>query len=442
MEKQFKGFLTICILLSIGVTVSANSLPGLSIPNNFGVSIHFTANPRFEEIRHAADKSSYFETGSYLTNHDQELDMIAEAGLKFIRVDMTWSLVERKKGVYDFEGPGYDGLTEGCFKRGIGMIYVLSYSNKLYESNMSVVTDKGRKAFAAFARAAVNRYKGKGVLWEIWNEPNIEIFWKPEPNAAEYCRLVETTAEAIKQADPSAIVLGPSISGWHERPWFEWLEESFKNGLLEWVDALTVHPYRRKAEPPENLIAEYAKIRKLVSKYVPKGKDMPVLCGECGYSMANRFPEKRQAENFVRMCLVNLYQEVPVTIWYDWRDDGSDPNFNEHNFGITRLNLEPKMSYIAAKTLNNTLNGYSIKKRLDVGNENDFALLLEKNGEQALAFWTIDQPHEIEFQLGPGKAKLVKMLGNWIDLSWKSKQISLFVSQSPQYLLIQTDSPF
>ena len=83
------------------------------------------------------------------------------------------------------------------------MLYILDYSNKLYEEDRSVRTDEGRRAFAAFAEAAAKRYAGKGILWEIWNEANIKQFWTPKPNADDYCKLVEATAPRVRATDPS-----------------------------------------------------------------------------------------------------------------------------------------------------------------------------------------------------------------------------------------------
>mgnify|MGYP003878656553 CR=1 FL=1 len=39
-------------------------------------------------------------------------------------------------------------------------------------------------AFARYAVATVSRYAGRGVIWEIQNEPN-GGFW-PNPNATNY----------------------------------------------------------------------------------------------------------------------------------------------------------------------------------------------------------------------------------------------------------------
>jgi len=384
-------------------------LPNLTVPNGFGVNVHFRGWPR-------------------------DLDLIADAGIKFIRMDLTWEAVERKKGVYEFEKSGYDALTKGCSKRGIRILYILDYSNRLYESDFSVCTDHGRRAFAAFAEAAAARYSGKAILWEVWNEPNIKQFWRPQPSIDNYCKLVEATADRLKKADPSGLVVAPATS---TIP-FSWLEDCFKRGLLKWIGALTVHPYRPQA--PETVIKDYARLRELIKRYSPQGKQMPIISGEWGYSLINwdktRLSEQRQAQYLVRMFLVNLYQGIPVSIWYDWKDDGTNPNEREHHFGTMTHDLKPKAAYLAAKTLSSALAGYYIDQRLELGSDKDFALKLARDKDRAIAVWTIDEEHDIILPIGPGQGMRIDILGSKTGLSWKADGLKMSISESPRYLLI------
>ena len=46
--------------------------------------------------------------------------------------------------------------------------------------------------------------------------------------------------------------------------------------------------------------------------------------------------EEKQGALFAREMLTNVANEIPISIWYDWRDDGSDPNEAEHHFGLVR----------------------------------------------------------------------------------------------------------
>lgn len=82
----------------------------------------------------------------------------------------------------------------GCLQRGIRPLYILDYGNSLYESGNTVRTTAGRAGFAAYARAAAAYFKGKGILWEIWNEPNGAQFWHAPASTQEYLDLVKAAA--------------------------------------------------------------------------------------------------------------------------------------------------------------------------------------------------------------------------------------------------------
>ena len=234
-----------CVVAGLAVaalaTVAPNAgqtrqpLPDGTIPACFGVNIHFTGD-------------------------NPQLDMIADGGFRIIRMDLTWGSVEKQKGVYDFANTGYDALSAGCLKRGIRLLYILCYSNRLHESERSVRTEEGRQAYAAYAEAAARHFAGQGVIWEFWNEPNVAQYWKPEANAADYVAMVKAAAPRIRAADPTGTLVAPALSTMD----MKWLEDAFKHGLLEDVDAVTVHPYRDTY--PEAVIPEYDTLRKLIAQ--------------------------------------------------------------------------------------------------------------------------------------------------------------------------------
>ena len=66
--------------------------------------------------------------------------------------------------------------------------------------------------YAAWAGATVAHFKGRVSHWEVWNEPNIPNFWKPQPNVARYTALLRAAYPQIKAADPSAVVLAGATS--------------------------------------------------------------------------------------------------------------------------------------------------------------------------------------------------------------------------------------
>ena len=104
----------------------------------------------------------------------------------------------------------------------------------------------------------------------------------PQPNINEYSLLLKQTSKTIKENDPSGIVVAPALAGLSEES-LKWLEELFKKDALDYVDAISVHPYR--AWEPESVTYEYQSLRALIKKY--SSKPIPIISGEWGYSTAN-----------------------------------------------------------------------------------------------------------------------------------------------------------
>lgn len=412
-------FVFLLIAFSINILVEKHSKTHnlndyKTIPEGLGVSIH-------------------------LKNTDErDIQAIADAGFKWVRVDLFWENIEKQKGKYDFEQPGYDELNKWLKDKGIKPYYILDYSNGIYEENRSIVTEEGRKAFSEFVKAATQRYKNQGAIWEIWNEPNTETFWNPQPGHEEYALLVKSAAPIIKEHDPSGIVVAPALAGINENS-LTWFKEILDKGILKDIDAISVHPYR--SANPEDALNDYKNLKNLIKRYTDR--DIPIVSGEWGYSMANT-PEKpltelQQAEYLTRMFLINALQQVPISIWYDWKNDGNDLNNKEHNFGIMWYSSNPKLSYLAMQTLSSTMNGYKFVNRIEITDPSNYILKFEnQNGKQIMVFWTTSSSHNMDVSIDSGSGKIISMLGAERTLKWED-EINLNFSSSPNYLIIEEE---
>ena len=367
----------------------------------------------------------------------RDLDLIRDAGLGWIRNDLVWGVVEREKGVYRFEP--YDELLDGVRERGLGAVLILAYSNGAYEKERSVRTVEGRAAFARFAAAAAGRYRGRRVRWEIWNEPDHEQFWLPAPDPAEYAALAIEAAKAVREADPSAVILAPATSSF---PW-PFLEGVFEKGLLDVIDEVSVHPYRAIA--PESVRGDYALLRDIIEKHSRRRPGPPIVSSEWGYSNHHwgiPIPEDLQAAYAVRMFLTNLAYGVRLSIWYDWANDGPDARNTEHNFGLVTGDREPKEAYRAVRTLTSVIGKRAFVRRLQVAQEDHLILFGAAGEPPLLAAWTEGQPHEIILRAGEtGQARIIGMTGNE-DILESSADGSLTVPllSSPTYIELPAKS--
>jgi hypothetical protein len=132
--------------------------------------------------------------------------------------------------------------------------------------------------FRKYVFETVSRYKNYIHHWEVWNEPEVSMFWHGSPE--EFARLVKTAYLAAKEADPSCEVIawGSSQSA------FRWHEIAAKAKLLKYVDAISIHYFGMRPEPEEDyeeleFIIEH--FNKLSIEYGP-GHKLPVWSTEGG----------------------------------------------------------------------------------------------------------------------------------------------------------------
>ncbi len=384
-----------------------------TVPANLGVNIHFT-DPKSGEMK-----------------------MLADAGFKFVRMDLDWARTEKERGVYDFAP--YERLLDELDRHGIRAMLILDYANPLYDDNRSPDTDEGRAAFAKLAAAAATKFKGRGVLWEMYNEPNIAPFWRPKPNVNDYIKLALETGKAIRAAAPDEIYIGPATSGVD----LPFLEACFKAGLLEYWDAVSVHPYRQV--DPETVEEDYRNLRLLLARHAPKDKKIPILSGEWGYSAAwVGVDEERQAKLLARQWLINMSQDVALSIWYDWHDDGPEEKEPEHHFGTVRHEhhkdrdpaYDPKPAYVAARTLATELRGYAFNKRLWLGDPDDYMLLFAKGDEVCAVAWTRARaPKRVKLPAGAGTFRAISHLGGRLEPLTAGKDgLDVVLTDAPLYL--------
>ncbi len=116
----------------------------------------------------------------------------------------------------------------------------------------------------------------------------------------------------------------------------------FKNGLLDEVDAVSVHPYRTldagehdcRLPAPADSIDYYARDRHL-----------PILSTEFGMTTwgggeTSRLNEQRQAAMLARYWLVHYYLGIPA-VFFATQDAGTKPNVYDQHFGFLRADFSP-----------------------------------------------------------------------------------------------------
>lgn len=134
----------------------------------------------------------------------------------------------------------------------------------------------------AVLRHLLERYGREEVLaWpiEVWNEPNLEVFWE-HADMEEYFRLFACTVRAVKEVDESFKVGGPAICGVRDEYWMEQFLLFCRKQKIP-LDFVTRHHYTIasyekqghysyvKLENPEESMKSLERSRNIMKKIPP-----------------------------------------------------------------------------------------------------------------------------------------------------------------------------
>lgn len=345
-------------------------LPSEVVPSGWGVNIHFE------------------EPGP------GEVEKLATT-FRWARMDFFWQQVEHRKGAYDFVP--YDHLVDALERNHVRPYFIFDYGNDQYQDG-APRSPEARQAFCNFVAASVRHFRHRGIVWEMWNEPNIG-FWKPKPDVHEYAALALDVGRTIRSVAPDEWYIGPATSG------FDWsfLQGCIDAGLLAYWDAVSVHPYR--GGPPESVGADWDRLRGMIAAAQPRGRHIRMISGEWGYSDVNVSPDQ-QRDFIARQYLTNLMDGVPFSIWYDWKNDGPSPTDAEHHFGANNQDMSSKATFGEASAISSGLAGFRYSGRLDVGDPNDYVLQFRRGSDEKLAVWTTAAGHTASL---PGTGRLIEL---------------------------------
>jgi hypothetical protein len=152
---------------------------------------------------------------------EQAMQMIAQAGFKWIRQEFTWEDIEihakgdfedRRHQPYRSAWEKYDQIVDLAEQYDINIMARLStppdWSRALTDTVGTFAPPDNYQDYGDFAEAVARRYRGRVAAYQIWNEPNIYPEWGVYPiNAEEYTKLLKEGYTRIKAVDPEAIIV-------------------------------------------------------------------------------------------------------------------------------------------------------------------------------------------------------------------------------------------
>ncbi|GED69114.1 hypothetical protein BRE01_28160 [Brevibacillus reuszeri] len=251
-------------------------------------------------------------------------------GFGLMRLETNWREIEKSKGNFEFSkvdkyvafatqnnldiimllGQPPDWATGGKWSSDYG-----SYYNSIPPSNI--------QDWRNYILALGQRYKGKIMYYEVWNEANLSGFY-----SGTLEKLVELTMEAyktLKAVDPNIQIISPSYTG---ASGVSGMGDFLRAGGANWIDIVGVHLYGYP-KPPEAMIDLAYAYRKTITQagagslpvwntesswnsYYYKG----ILYGSDENDYSNQMPDDLAIAYIHRMFLCNWVAGMNRAVFY------------------------------------------------------------------------------------------------------------------------------
>ena len=289
-----------------------------------------------------------------------EVGLMPKIGILKNRDEIFWSMVEPARGYWTFERS--DEYMALLAENGLETLVIMDYSNQnhvITDVNGDPAGDKTAprtaeemSAFCEYVKNTLTRYPQIKSI-EVWNEPNWS-FWAPEPDAVDYAAMVKAVSSAAREVRPDIyVVAGALVFVDHE----EFLQEIIDEGILDYADCISTHPYSFPYGSDNVLDGKLESINTIISEnggfkdHMVSEIGLPTSTGERGTSQAE------QASEMIKIFAYNEDNRISLTNWYNFRNKGSNPSEEEDNYGILNRDYTPKQALIALANYNNLMNG-------------------------------------------------------------------------------------
>lgn len=177
----------------------------------------------------------------------------------WLRQTFAWDQIEPVAGRYYWDE--WDRVVTLAAESGHEVIAVLNFSPAWAREPTRPRTAPPQSAqhYAAFAAAFARRYGHTIDVYQIWDEPNLQLGWGDQPpSAADYAALLKAAYAAIHTADPSATVLAAGLAptvetGPDNVSDLLYLQQLYDLGAAPYFDGAAGKPYGFYTGPDDRL---------------------------------------------------------------------------------------------------------------------------------------------------------------------------------------------
>ncbi len=370
------------------------------------------------------------------------IDILSAAGIGVVREEFGWRSIEQEKGKY-VVSQNVINFVNRLYERGIRLNHICDYNNPIYENPLDP------DAFARWTAFMAEYFKDKIYTYEIWNEPANFYFqkqyggqrWGDAPWLVKFVELTRKANDAIRSVLPDANIAVCAEDVWPT------LRQMVENGIADEKNIISFHPYCHGQPRPERemFFKDNGKAMRDVCKkhggahqFIITEAGWTTYSGDMQYlAIAGGYPRSsyvHQAQYAIRMLLSSKANGILYACQYDFRNDGNNRGYTEHNFGLVHEDFSPKPSLTAIATMTRILEDAQYMDDLSNQPENKHLYhFKDKNGQDVVAAYIVEGEQAVSLPVAQN-IKIIDLQGNPVPTVIKDGKLEVTLTETPIYI--------
>lgn len=181
-------------------------------------------------------------------------------GGRITRQVLDWQVAEPRRDRYRMGS--FDAVYRASLARGVRPLWIVAYAPSWARApgtrcRSGCFNPPARAAdteWAELVELVARRYPRSAGI-EVWNEPNLSVFWPPRPDPARYTQLLRIAHAAVRRASARMPVLSAGLAPVaattpRRIAQDDFLAAMYEHGARGAMDALGVHAYPTKPGSP------------------------------------------------------------------------------------------------------------------------------------------------------------------------------------------------
>ena len=240
---------------------------------------------------------------------------------------VTWREIEVAPGSYDFSR--LDAMVDAAEQHDSDVLLVLGQTPAFHALDPTAESFYGEgassapklSAWTSYVRKIAERYAGRPVVLQVWNEANVDGFWSGTQQ--EMADLTKAAYDVVQEVQPRPTLVAPAfvtrLTG--QRAWIDKFYATSVEGtpVADFVDVVSLQLYPDAEGTPETSMELLEALRTVLAAH---DVQKPIWNTEINYGLTGLEVKpastQQQQSNVVRTYVLNAANGIERVYWYGW----------------------------------------------------------------------------------------------------------------------------